>query len=404
MTPGAGEAVGAADRVAVEPLALDAGGLDCLRGLFERLGARGAPRGRDERRLVARRHDDGVLVVVAPAAQVDLAVDAVDDGEADLVHVEVDGCLDIGRRDLDVREVGEELDHLRSFRGSLRVIPRPLSPQTGISGNPISPMTRISGIYAALARSAAQVRSTSSPCRREASIRSTSRPRAVAVVGSVRAAVPRRAAQREPLRGLEPVGAVSRPAPVAVVTRAALPLDLDLGDHLAERLRADPSAARVERSTDDRERRRRCPPPSRAAPARHRRRRRRRGRRRPARAASRPRRARRAQPRSRSRRRRRRALAATHPRPSMPAASRATSGRSSGRSMMTGMPSRCCEPAHVGGRRERGVGDQHREPPRRRCRERGVASTQPSPPVHDDRAARLGRAAGCSAEAPPAPR
>ena len=87
-----------------------------LGGLFERLGARRAPGHRLERRLVAGHDHDGVGVVVAPAAQVHGAVDAIDLGEADLVLVELDGCLDVRRRDRHVRQVGQQFDHLRSFR------------------------------------------------------------------------------------------------------------------------------------------------------------------------------------------------------------------------------------------------------------------------------------------------
>ena len=86
--------------------------------------------------LVTGHDDQRVRVVVAPAAQVDGAVDAVDDGEADLLFVELDRRLDVGRRDRHVREVGEKLDHLRSFPDEACGVSRDqLSLNTDISGN-----------------------------------------------------------------------------------------------------------------------------------------------------------------------------------------------------------------------------------------------------------------------------
>ena len=120
VAPRAGELVGTADLVDVDPLALDAGGLDALRGLVQRLGARRAPRRGNETRLVTRHDHDRVRVVVAPAAEVDGAVDAVDAREADLLHVEVDGCVDIRRRDGHIRQMRQKLDHLRSLSVSHR--------------------------------------------------------------------------------------------------------------------------------------------------------------------------------------------------------------------------------------------------------------------------------------------
>ena len=96
MAVGAGEFVGLAVAVpAGGPGALDAGGLDALGGgLKGGLGV-GAPGHPAEGRLRAFGDDQAVAVVVAPAAQVHVAVHAVDDGQAELLLVEPGRRLDV---------------------------------------------------------------------------------------------------------------------------------------------------------------------------------------------------------------------------------------------------------------------------------------------------------------------
>src|SRR6185312_6793880 len=78
---------------------------------LKRFLAGGAPSHGTHAGFVALDQNDAVGVVVAPAPQVDLAVGAVDYTQSDLLFVIADRLFQIGRVDLDVGQVGKELDH-----------------------------------------------------------------------------------------------------------------------------------------------------------------------------------------------------------------------------------------------------------------------------------------------------
>src|SRR5699024_1416437 len=116
MTPGADEAERAADGVAVEPLDFLAGLLNAPGSLVECFWTGGAPCHLFQQRLVAGYEHQAVAVVVAPAAQVDAAVNTVDYGQSDVLFIKLGGGFDIGSRHGDVGQMGQEGDHGDPFK------------------------------------------------------------------------------------------------------------------------------------------------------------------------------------------------------------------------------------------------------------------------------------------------
>src|SRR5699024_8194627 len=111
VSPRTDEAEGTTGGVPVEPFDLDACGCDAAGSLVEGLRRGGAPGHGVQGRFVALDDDEAVAVVVAPAAQVYAAVDAVDDLHSDLLFVELHGGLDIRSGDRDIGQMGEQFDH-----------------------------------------------------------------------------------------------------------------------------------------------------------------------------------------------------------------------------------------------------------------------------------------------------
>ena len=110
---GAGEFVGLAVAVAAGgPAALDAGCFDALGCGFQGGLGVGAPGHPAQGSFRTFGEDQAVAVVVAPAAQVDVAVHAVDDAHAELFLVEPCRGFDVRGGDLEVGKMGEGSFHV----------------------------------------------------------------------------------------------------------------------------------------------------------------------------------------------------------------------------------------------------------------------------------------------------